>query len=255
MKNKIVLLCADGDSTRTIASALEREFGSIEIIVEEPVSKIAMLRRRAKKIGLLTVVGQAAFAALVMPLLRFSGRKRIQEIEERHPFEKHSMREALYVESVNSTSTQDALRRACPDVVVVSGTRIIGANTIASVNVPFINMHAGITPLYRGVHGGYWALTEGRPDLVGTTVHLVDTGIDTGDVIDQSFFEIGSKDNFATYPHLHTAAGLPILIDAVRKTLAGGPISRPPATGLASKLRYHPTVWGYVTARIRRGVR
>jgi folate-dependent phosphoribosylglycinamide formyltransferase PurN len=37
------------------------------------------------------------------------------------------------------------------------------------------------------VHGGYWALAENNPQLVGTTVHFVDTGIDTGEVIEQSF--------------------------------------------------------------------
>ncbi len=50
-------------------------------------------------------------------------------------------------------------------------------------------MHAGITLRYRGVHGGYWALAEQHPEWVGTTVHLVDPGIDTGGILAQSTFE------------------------------------------------------------------
>ena len=82
-------------------------------------------------------------------------------------------------------------------------------------------MHAGITPAYRGVHGGYWALAEGRTDLVGTTIHLVDEGIDTGGVIEQASFSPTEADTFVTYPYLHTAAGLPPLIEAVRGILRG----------------------------------
>ena len=75
----------------------------------------------------------------------------------------------IRVPSVNSGKARRALREFSPQVVVVNGTRIICNETLCAVDAPFINTHAGITPLYRGVHGGYWALREGRPDLVGTT--------------------------------------------------------------------------------------
>ena len=63
-----------------------------------------------------------------------------------------------------------------PVVVVVNGTRIIAARVLESAGCPVVNLHAGITPRYRGVHGGYWALAERHPEWVGTTVHLVDPG-------------------------------------------------------------------------------
>ena len=61
---------------------------------------------------------------------------------------------------------------------MVNGTRIISSRVLDSIGCPIINTHAGITPRYRGVHGGYWALAEGHPEEVGTTVHLVDKGIE-----------------------------------------------------------------------------
>ena len=84
----------------------------------------------------------------------------------------------------------DSLR---PDLVVVHGTRIISARVLASAGCPVVNMHAGITPRYRGVHGGYWALAEQHPDWVGTTVHLVDAGIDTGGILAQNTFEVSDR--------------------------------------------------------------
>ena len=66
---------------------------------------------------------------------------------------------------------------------------------------------AGITPLYRGVHGAYWALAEGRRDLCGVTVHRVDAGIDTGEVLAQVLIDPTPQDNFVTYPWLQVAEG------------------------------------------------
>jgi methionyl-tRNA formyltransferase len=118
------------------------------------------------------------------------------------------------------------------------------------VGAPFINLHAGITPLYRGVHGGYWALAEGRPELAGTTVHLVDDGIDTGAVLAQACFRAGPADSFATYPYLHLAAGLPHLLDAVAAALRGA-LRPQPHPALPSRLRTHPTFWQYARMRLR----
>ncbi|MFO0954249.1 MAG: formyl transferase [Isosphaeraceae bacterium] len=159
------------------------------------------------------------------------------------------------VPTVNSPEARAALAAMRPDVVVVNGTRVIDPETLASVPVPILNMHAGITPLYRGVHGGYWALAEGRNDLVGTTVHLVSPGIDTGRVVGQATFEITPEDDFTTYPFLHVAHGLPLLLDAIADASAGRLSSRKNPLGLSSMLRSHPTAWSYLKGRARLGVR
>ena len=90
------------------------------------------------------------------------------------------------------------------------------------MDCPVINTHAGLTPRHRGVHGGYWALAEGHPELVGTTVHLIDEGIDTGAVLGRAHFSPTRRDSVATYPYLHLAAGLPLLAEQVQLTLRGG---------------------------------
>ncbi|MGH9295027.1 MAG: formyltransferase family protein, partial [Acidimicrobiales bacterium] len=112
-----------------------------------------------------------------------------------------------------------------------------------------------ITPRYRGAHGGYWALVEGRRDLVGSTLHRVDAGIDTGEVLSQATFAVTARDSIATYPLLHVAAGLPLLLEVVESVASGLPLpaARPIDCG-PSKLWYHPTLWSYLLHRWVGGV-
>jgi methionyl-tRNA formyltransferase len=83
---------------------------------------------------------------------------------------------------------------------------------------------------------------------VGTTVHLVDPGIDTGGVLARAYFATTAADTIATYPYLHLAAGLPLLTDQVQRVLNGGalePVGDDPAVE-GSRLYLHPTLWGYL---------
>jgi methionyl-tRNA formyltransferase len=252
---QIVLLCSDGDSTRAVHNALQKKFGHIKVIMEKPISRSEMAKRRAKKLGIIKVIGQISFVALVVPALYRQSKKRIAEIENKFALANQWINADISeIDSVNTDEAREILREINPDVVVVNGTRIISRKTLQSVNATFINMHAGITPAYRGVHGAYWALAEGKPELVGTTVHLVDEGIDTGNIIEQAFFAVEKNDNFATYPYLHTAYGIPLMLKAVEDCLKGTLQTKKDLPVLESKLRYHPTIFEYLSRKFRNGV-
>jgi methionyl-tRNA formyltransferase len=236
--------------------ALAARFSGLQVILEEKVSRLQLARRRMKKLGPITVMGQMLFVSVVVPFLKKSGRRRIEVIKKKYKLDDSPIcSEVIRVPSVNSPAARDALRRLKPAVVVVNGTRIIGRETLRAVTAPFINTHAGITPHYRGAHGGYWALADGRPDLAGSTVHLVDEGIDTGAIIRQATFAVGPEDSFATYPYLHVGVAIPILIDAVEQVLGNRLELRGVRPNLPSKLHHHPTLWGYFKGRMLSRVR
>ncbi len=109
-------------------------------------------------------------------------------------------------------------------------------------------MHVGITPKYRGVHGGYWALVNNDTSNCGVTIHLVDPGIDTGSVIYQQQIAVTGKDNFVTYPLLQLSAGLPLLMTAIDDILQGR-LTVKQGTG-ESRLWSHPTFGQYVYNRL-----
>jgi folate-dependent phosphoribosylglycinamide formyltransferase PurN len=249
----VVILAGRGDSSFAVAHFLAQHFPVEAMVLEEPPSAWQMLRRRARRQGYLRVTGQVLFILYARLLTRRS-QARLAEIRAAHGLRTDAgSLHVIPVKSVNDEDTIALLRSLQPRVVVVNGTRIISDKVLRAIGVPFINTHAGITPKYRGVHGAYWALARGDADHAGVTVHLVDPGVDTGAVLYQARISATPADNFATYPTLQLAQGLPLLRRAVEDALAG--TLAPVDPGLPSQLHYHPTLWQYVRTWVRSGVK
>jgi folate-dependent phosphoribosylglycinamide formyltransferase PurN len=252
----VVLLAGPGYSTDIVANYLASRVSDLVVVVENPQPRMEMARRRARRIGWLSVVGQVLFIIILQPVLRRLGARRREAIFRAASVDATHRPPSHRVPSVNDDEAVALLASLRPDVVVVHGTRIIAARVLKSAGCPVINMHAGITLRYRGVHGGYWALAEQHPEWVGTTVHLVDPGIDTGGILAQSTFEVSGEDTFATYPDLHLVHGLPLLGAQVDKVTAGTSLETlQTSVAPGSGFYYHPTIWGYLWLRLRGGVR
>jgi folate-dependent phosphoribosylglycinamide formyltransferase PurN len=249
---RVVLLTSDGESGRIAASSLAAAFPDLTVIVESPISQLVLLKRRLRRLGAIRVAGQLAFMAFQL-LQRWRARKRIAELGRIYQLKTEwpRLHATLRVDSVNSPECIAHLRAYDPHVVLVVGTRLIDSAVLAGIGVPFINYHSGITPKYRGVHGGYWAIAEADPDNFGVTVHLVDAGIDTGGVLYQARLIPTTHDNFSTYPYLQIAAALPLLERAARDAIAG--MLKTQRVDLPSRLWSHPTLWFYLATGFRGG--
>ena len=255
-QHNLVMLAGDHPSTYVIYNFLQTAGMKPRVLIlEQPPGKIRLLARRAKRIGAVTALGQGLFVALAAPILRLEARGRIRTIIRENDLDltPPPSRFIERVSSVNAPQTIGVLREIQPKVVVVNATRIISRTVLECVPATFINMHAGITPAYRGVHGAYWALVNSDPQGCGVTVHLVDPGIDSGPIISQARIHPTPQDNFASYPWLQLAAGLPLLKNAVQAAL-NDQLQTSTPTG-PSKLWYHPSLWEYLLVRLRRGIR
>jgi phosphoribosylglycinamide formyltransferase-1 len=77
------------------------------------------------------------------------------------------------------------LDEVSPALVVSAGfMRILGAEVLARYEGRIINSHPSLLPLFPGAHAVRDALAAGVTET-GTTVHLVDAGTDTGEVLAQ----------------------------------------------------------------------
>lgn len=253
MKPRLVILGGDLDLTRMVYHRLAAEFDVAQVIIEAPVSKWDVLRRRARRLGVVTTLGQAAFVALVPPLLRRRARRRRAEILASRHLSDAAIppSKVTRVPSVNDPQVLDIVAATQPTHVIVNGTRLITKTILAGVTVPLINIHLGWNPRYRGGNGGYWALAARDHAHCGVTVHRIDAGVDTGDVIARGPITPTTADNFTTYPLLQLAVGLDLLAAALRQpTLPHESIAGEP-----SAIWYHPTIIQYVHYRLVRGVR
>jgi folate-dependent phosphoribosylglycinamide formyltransferase PurN len=256
MENKkIVLLVGKGLSTTIVFNALNKKFGVTLAIIEEKERALIFLKRRIKRLGFIKVFGQISFELFIAKPLSFFSEKRRSDIINENQLDTTEIRLGLLkkVKSINSAETIEAIKIINPDLIIVNGTRIISKKVLSSVSCKFINTHAGITPKYRGVHGMYWALINDDEKNSGVTVHFVDEGIDTGNVIYQRQVLPTIADNFSTYPLLQLAEGIKILLQAVESYFDGSIIVNDVNT--ESNLWYHPTIWSYIYNRITKGIK
>lgn len=70
-----------------------------------------------------------------------------------------------------------------PDVIAVFGTSLIRGALLERGRLGIVNMHGGLSPDYRGADCTFWALYNGEPEKVGCTLHFIDAGIDSGNLV------------------------------------------------------------------------
>ena len=100
--------------------------------------------------------------------------------------------------NVNSSAFLDiAIEFKCDLFVSMSFNQIFKKTIISTPKLGTINCHAGKLPFYRGRNILNWALINDEKEF-GITVHYVDEGIDTGDIILQNSYNITDEDNYAS---------------------------------------------------------
>jgi len=248
------MIAGRGSSTNIMFNYLKDHFQLNKVIIENSVSKKAFIRNRIRNLGIIKVTGQILFQVLIVPFLKMSAKNRIKQILKKNQLNGNDIPQEniIYTESINSNHALEQIKAIAPKIIVVSGCRIISQKILNAVNCKVINIHAGITPKYRGVHGGYWALRENDSGMVGTTLHYVDPGVDTGEIIDQSNIEITSNDNFVSYPILQLAEGLFLLSNYLKTEKINERINHQDSE---SSVWYHPTLLGYLYNRLTKGIK
>jgi len=86
----------------------------------------------------------------------------------------------------NSASSVAQLIEWSPDLILFTGGNILRKNLLDVPRLGVLNMHLGLLPESRGMSSPEWSLLNGVP--VGVTVHYIDSGIDTGPILQRCEF-------------------------------------------------------------------
>ena len=113
------------------------------------------------------------------------------------------------------------LRRLQPELIISAGfMKILGKEVLASYVGRIINTHPALLPLFPGAHAVRDALQAGVSET-GATVHFVDAGIDTGQVIMQQQVMVEPDDTEALLHERIKVVEREILVRVVRDIANG----------------------------------
>ena len=100
--------------------------------------------------------------------------------------------------NINSGPFLEFLKKQkCDLFVSMSFNQIFKKPIINIAKNNIINCHAGKLPFYRGRNVLNWVLINDEKEF-GITVHFVDEGIDTGDIILQKVYSINDDDDYSS---------------------------------------------------------
>ena len=105
------------------------------------------------------------------------------------------------------------------DIYVVFGSSYIKSNLVDFlVNQKTINIHMGVSPYYRGTDCNFWALYDDNPHLVGTTIHLLSKGLDSGPML------YHAMSNLKTNPFEYTMSTVKSAFHSIAERIKDGSI-------------------------------
>ena len=103
----------------------------------------------------------------------------------------------LFVSNINSKKTIDKIKKYKPLIIIVFGTSILKKKLINFCKkIQLINLHGGDPQNYRGLDSHLWCLYHKDFSNLVTTLHYIDKGIDTGDIIETINITRQPKRNF-----------------------------------------------------------
>ena len=123
--------------------------------------------------------------------------------------------------SLNEATVVTAVTKAEPDVCVVLGTSIIKPRLISIPKIGIINAHTSILPEYRGSRSEFWQCYNQDYKNVGMTLHFIDKGVDTGQVLFQKPQAVGQNPDPNMLRANNTLATLQNYVPVIQSVLDG----------------------------------
>ncbi len=158
----------------------------------------------------------------------------------------------INVENVNDAPVLKAIEELSPDLVIVSGTNLVGKKVIeaAQKKLGIVNLHTGISPYVKGgPNCTNWCLAKNWFHLIGNTVMWLDTGIDTGNIIateqtpldgDETLLDLHWK----VMEHAHD-----LYVRAIRRIAAGKEVLSVPQKSIAEGSDFYSVQWNLAARR------
>lgn len=106
---------------------------------------------------------------------------------------KHTIK--MITNNINEEENIKLIKQLNPKLIVVHSIDLIKNELIKCFPKRIINLHAGLSPYYRGGGTNVFPFYNNELEYVGMTIHYIDIGIDSGDIIHQGRPIFDENDN------------------------------------------------------------
>ncbi len=129
--------------------------------------------------------------------------------------------ETFKCSSVNGPRARQIIKTFDPDLIVVANfSQIIRSKVREIPKLGVVNFHPSLLPKYRGPMPYFWVIKNGEKKS-GVSVHFIDEGIDTGDIIMQRELSLLPNETEKTLLTRTIELGAPLLVSSVESLIAG----------------------------------
>lgn len=231
---RVVLWIGNEANQKALANRINQEFPISGIVTETKLSK--------RKISLRKIFEKLYEKVFLSTIDKaWWGMKAKYE----HSFPTFPPVKILDVENINSESAFQFTQELAPDLIIVSGTRMIKEKMLSmSPSIGILNLHTGLSPYIKGgPNCTNWCIATKQYHMIGNTVMWIDKGIDTGNILATEFTPLLGDERFG---EIHTKVmdhAHDLYVRAIRFLSAGGNRSIK-QSDISKGVTYYTKQWG-----------
>ena len=127
----------------------------------------------------------------------------------------------FHCRNISDEACKNFIQNLKPDLLVSAYfSQILKPDVISIPKIGVLNVHPGWLPAYKGAMAYFWVLKHGG-DKGGVTVHWIDEGIDTGDVLARRSFRLKPQATQETVLMVTAVIGARLIRRVIARLLAG----------------------------------
>jgi methionyl-tRNA formyltransferase len=182
----IILWIGNEPNQKAFANKLHEKF---------PISAIITESRQTKTKYTFSLIIKKVFEKVFLSSIGKSWWNMQKYYDEKYP--KYPDTDILDVENINSQIAHDFSLKHKPDLILVSGTRLVKEKMLGiDPSIGILNLHTGLSPYVKGgPNCTNWCISNGEFHLIGNTIMWIDKGIDTGNILTTEFTPINGNEN------------------------------------------------------------
>ncbi len=230
---KIILWIGNESNQKALANKLHEVF---------PITAIVTETRQSKRKLTLRLIVEKIIEKLFLSSIGKAWWGMLKNYEDKYP--KYPDTAILDVENINSEEAYNFTSKHKPDLILVSGTRLVKERMFdINPSIGILNLHTGLSPYVKGgPNCTNWCIANKDFHLIGNTIMWIDKGIDTGHILTTEFTSFNGKENLSelhikVIEHAHS-----LYINAV-KLIAAGKKQSVKQSDIASGTTYYTKQW------------